>query len=193
MSRPEPSAPVSTPGFLSHLFSLLAFSLIAPIASPETVAQTMRERVSVGAVTVTLTARDGSGRPVRDLRASDLAVFVDGKPVAVDTFVLEPRAATASASGAAVPPAPPPPAGAAATCRAHRRRRNGLLRPPRRVPATRESPARPRPDSALGHDRSFERPQSGRSVPLDSGFQELHRRAGRADRSSPRAPDCQSA
>ena len=61
----------------------------------------MRERVAVEAVTVTVTARDSSGRPVRDLRAADLALSVDGKPVAIDTFVAEPRPA------ARKPAAPP--------------------------------------------------------------------------------------
>jgi VWFA-related protein len=81
-----------------------AFALVALLAPLVTLGQVVRERVSVEAVTVTVTARDGAGRPVRDLRAADLSLSVDGKPVAIDTFLAEPRAA---AHEAVVPPAPP--------------------------------------------------------------------------------------
>ena len=56
-----------------------AFALVALLAPFVTQAQVVRERVSVEAVTVTVTARDGAGRPVRDLRAADLSLTVDGK------------------------------------------------------------------------------------------------------------------
>lgn len=95
-SLPRPF-PVRVP-----LFSALAlFALLAPFAAP---AQVVRERVAVEAVTVTVTARDSAGRPVRDLRATDLALSVDRKPVAIDTFLAEPWAA--AASDVAAPPAP---------------------------------------------------------------------------------------
>ena len=81
-----------------------AFALVALLAPFVTQAQVVRERVSVEAVTVTVTARDGAGRPVRDLRAADLSLTVDGKPVAIDTFLAEPRAA---AREAVLPPTLP--------------------------------------------------------------------------------------
>ena len=66
-------------------------------------AQTVRERISVDVVTVWAAARDASGRPVRDLAAADLSLFVDGKPVAIDTLANSPeRAAPASRPGASV-------------------------------------------------------------------------------------------
>ncbi len=49
-------------------------------------AQTVREKVSVEAITVRLTARNAAGKRVDDLHAADLALTVDGKPVAIDTF-----------------------------------------------------------------------------------------------------------
>jgi VWFA-related protein len=49
-------------------------------------AQVVREKVSVEVVTIRLTARDASGASVDDLSAVDLALLVDGQPVAIDTL-----------------------------------------------------------------------------------------------------------
>ena len=95
--------PVSLP-----LSSVVFASFLVPaLFSSGALAQTVRERVSVEAVTVTVRARNGSGRPVPDLRATDLSLFVDGKPVAIDTFIAEPQAAAVPAAPASVP-APQP-------------------------------------------------------------------------------------
>ena len=59
-------------------------------------AQTVREKVAVEVITIRLTARDASGKRVEDLTPSDLILTVDGKPVAIETFVRP------SAPGAAV-------------------------------------------------------------------------------------------
>jgi hypothetical protein len=68
-------------------------------------AQTVREQVAVEVITVRLTARDFFGRRLEDLKASDLALTVDGKAVAIETFSgPEPppaTRATAAAPGAA--------------------------------------------------------------------------------------------
>jgi VWFA-related protein len=110
--RPEPSAPVFSPHPWSHLLPerrsllLIAFPLVGLLAPFDAIAQTVHERVSVEVITVTVAARDAAGRPVRDLRAADLALSVDGRPVAIDTFLAEPRAASA-VSEAAPPPALP--------------------------------------------------------------------------------------
>jgi len=109
--RSEPSDPVPFPHPSSHLSparcSLLwiAFPLAGLLAPYDAIAQTVRERVSVEVITVTVAARDAAGRPVQDLRAADLALSVDGKPVAIDTFLVESRAPTAPA-GVATPPTP---------------------------------------------------------------------------------------
>ncbi len=87
--------------------ALALVALLAPFAAG---AQVVRERVSVDVVTVTVTARDGAGRPIRDLRASDLRLLLDGKPAAIDTLSPETRAPLASAPGTAAP-APTPAAG----------------------------------------------------------------------------------
>jgi VWFA-related protein len=89
---------------LWHRFPVLALPLAAMLAPPGATAQIVRERVSVEVVTVTLTARDGAGRPIRDLRAGDLKLRVDGKPVAVDTLALETGPSAGAESGAGLPP-----------------------------------------------------------------------------------------
>jgi VWFA-related protein len=88
-----------------HSGALALVALLAPFAMP---AQTVREQVSVEVITVTVAARDAAGRPVRDLRAADLALSVDGKPVAIDTFLAETRAAAAASDAAAPVPMPAP-------------------------------------------------------------------------------------
>jgi VWFA-related protein len=104
--RPEASviARVSRTFKPWHSVPVLALPLAALLAPPGAAAQIVRERVSVDVVTVTLTARDGTGRPIRDLRASDLTLLVDGKPVAVDTLALETGLPAVPESGARVPP-----------------------------------------------------------------------------------------
>ena len=74
----------------------------AAAASPSWVAaQTVRERVAVEVITIRLTARDASGKRVEDLSPSDLVLTVDGKPVAIETFVRPsaPGASVAAAEG----------------------------------------------------------------------------------------------
>jgi VWFA-related protein len=57
------------------------------------VAQPVRERVSVGVVTISLTAQTSSGKPVRDLAPEDLSLRVDGQPVRIDSLTGSGRAA----------------------------------------------------------------------------------------------------
>jgi VWFA-related protein len=61
---------------------LLAMGLQPPCAA----AQPVRERVSVGVVTISLTAQTSSGKPVRDLALEDLSLRVDGQPVRIDSL-----------------------------------------------------------------------------------------------------------
>jgi VWFA-related protein len=82
---------------------------LAGLLTAAAAAQIVREHVSVEVVTLTVTARDGAGRPIRDLRSSDLRLLVDGKPVAIDTLALEtglPAAAAAATGVPALTPAP---------------------------------------------------------------------------------------
>jgi VWFA-related protein len=107
--RHRPGA--SFPGPLPIRFAALALvALLGPFPAP---AQTVRERVSVEVITLTIAARDAGSRPVPDLRAADLALTVDGKPVAIDTFLAESRAGGA-APDAAAPDKPTAPAEAPA-------------------------------------------------------------------------------
>ncbi len=101
--RPGVSLPRSLAVRVPSLGAFALVALLAPFAAP---AQVVREKVSVEAVTVTVTARDGAGRPVRDLRAADLALSVDGKPVAIDTFVADPRTAARPAAAPSALAAP---------------------------------------------------------------------------------------
>ena len=57
-------------------------------------AQPVRERVSVGVVTISLTAQTSSGKPVRDLAPEDLSLRVDGQPVQIDSLTGSGRAAS---------------------------------------------------------------------------------------------------
>ena len=70
-------------------------------------AQTVREKVAVEVITIRLTARDASGKRVEDLAPSDLTLTVDGKPVAIETFVRPTRVVAAPRSVDA-PAAPEP-------------------------------------------------------------------------------------
>ncbi|HTR04534.1 MAG TPA: VWA domain-containing protein [Thermoanaerobaculia bacterium] len=63
---------------------------LAAVAGRTTVpAQTVREQVEVHVVTVRVTARDRSGKPVEDLKAEELALTVDGTAAALDTWTLQ--------------------------------------------------------------------------------------------------------
>jgi VWFA-related protein len=64
-------------------------------------AQDVRERVTVDAVQIRVTASDSSGNPVRDLSAADLTLEVDGQPVPIDSIALEGAAVAASPEGPA--------------------------------------------------------------------------------------------
>jgi VWFA-related protein len=102
-------ARVSRPFKLWHPVPVLALPLAAFLAPPGASAQIVREHVSVEVVTLTVTARDSAGRPIRDLRTGDLKLRVDGKPVAIDTLALEagrPAAAAAATGAPALTPAP---------------------------------------------------------------------------------------
>jgi len=70
-------------------------------------AQTVRENVAVEVVTVRLTARTTfGGKRVEDLAASDLALKVDGRPVAIETFsTVESRSEVGTAAPAERMPA----------------------------------------------------------------------------------------
>jgi VWFA-related protein len=100
--------------FVSGLpLALLALGVAFPAP-----AQTVRERVSVDAVSITVEAHDRSGRAVRDLSQSDVALTVDGNAVPIDSFSSEgglvvaasaaPRPARAANETNAVPPTSPP-------------------------------------------------------------------------------------
>jgi VWFA-related protein len=81
-------------------------------------AQTVREKVSVELISVRVTARDLLGHPVDNLKASDLRLTVDGKPVPIDTLsgplnlvvdepnTGKPTAGALTSSQAATAPAP---------------------------------------------------------------------------------------
>ena len=103
--RPEASVmALSRPFKPWHPFSVVPLSLVAMLAPPGAAAQIVRERVSVEVVSVTLTARDGAGRPIRDLRAADLKLRVDGKPVAIDSLGLETGPTAGPVSDTGLPP-----------------------------------------------------------------------------------------
>ena len=65
------------------VFGTAAVMCLHPICA---VAQPVRERVSVGVVTISLTAQTSSGKPVRDLALEDLSLRVDGQPVRIDSL-----------------------------------------------------------------------------------------------------------
>jgi hypothetical protein len=67
-------------------FSACVVMTAAAASSSLVLAQTVRENVSVEVITVRLTARDSAGRRVDNLTLGDLALTVDGKPVAIETF-----------------------------------------------------------------------------------------------------------
>jgi VWFA-related protein len=80
-------------------------------------AQGFRERVRVGLVTVRLDVRGHDGRPLQDLKASELKLRVDGKEIPIEGLDRVDAAASAaapksaqSASAPAGPQAAPPPA-----------------------------------------------------------------------------------
>ena len=64
---------------------LLVLAFAMPGASP-LMAQTVRERVSVDLISVRVTVRDALGHRVDNLKASDLQLIVDGKPVPIDNL-----------------------------------------------------------------------------------------------------------
>ncbi len=88
-----------------NLRSIGCSTLVLAAACGVASAQTVREKVAVDVVTVRVTARDSAGKRIEDLKASDLILTVDGKPVSIETF---------SGPGAALPaiapvaPAPVP-------------------------------------------------------------------------------------
>lgn len=75
-------------------------------------ARGFRERVDVDLVRVLILATDAAGRPVRDLRAADFQLKVDGRPVSAEGFEAPRPSEPAGASGATGPeaglPALPP-------------------------------------------------------------------------------------
>lgn len=109
--RPETSviARASRTFKLWHPVPVLALPLAALLAPPAATGQIVREHVSVDVVTLTVTARDGAGRSIRDLRASDLRLSVDGKLVAIDTLALEMGPPAGAASATRVPALTPAP------------------------------------------------------------------------------------
>ncbi len=68
--RQRPEAAIR-PLLLVRVLRPAAFAVVALLAPFVTLAQVVRERVAVEAITVTVTARNGAGRPVRDLSAAD--------------------------------------------------------------------------------------------------------------------------
>jgi VWFA-related protein len=66
--------------------AVLVGFLASSLGAPRLVAQVVREKVAVEVLTVRLAARDRSGKPVEDLAMTDLALSVDGRPVAIETF-----------------------------------------------------------------------------------------------------------
>ncbi len=66
----------------------LLLGLASATGPARSFAQSVREKVDVQFVTVGVTARDRSGRAVRDLKPEDFALSVDGKAVPIDTAVL---------------------------------------------------------------------------------------------------------
>ncbi|HKD19669.1 MAG TPA: VWA domain-containing protein [Thermoanaerobaculia bacterium] len=78
--------------------TILVFLVSAIGVTSTLFAQTVREKVAVEVITVRLTARDAAGKRIEDLKASDLALTVDGKPVRIETFAgPEPIAGTGPA------------------------------------------------------------------------------------------------
>src|SRR5262249_51328700 len=66
--------------------SRAALAVCLAVVQTRLIAQSFRERVDVELVRVDLLATDGKGNPVQGLRAEDLQVKVDGKPVKLDGF-----------------------------------------------------------------------------------------------------------
>jgi VWFA-related protein len=60
--------------------------------------------VDVGEVTLGVRVVDGSGRPIRDLRADELVLVVDGVPTPITSFSPPSAGSTPEAAGAAAPP-----------------------------------------------------------------------------------------
>jgi VWFA-related protein len=104
----------------TRLVAACAAAFVAAVLA----AQGFRERVDVELVRVELLARDGRGRFLPDLRASEIRITVDGRPVAIESFEApallpqipsapprrEPAPSAASAAAVAAPaPAPPAP------------------------------------------------------------------------------------
>ncbi|HKD19668.1 MAG TPA: hypothetical protein VKG23_17575 [Thermoanaerobaculia bacterium] len=69
----------------SALLALAGSTLLGP--SPLT-AQNVRESVRVDVVTVRLSVRDSSGKPILDLKPSDLELAIDGRAQAIDALTL---------------------------------------------------------------------------------------------------------
>jgi VWFA-related protein len=82
-------------------FSLGAFLALA-VPTPYTIAQPIREHISVDVVTISLVARTSLGKSVQDLTPGELSLRVDGQAVRIDS--LSAVAGTAARQGAPVQP-----------------------------------------------------------------------------------------
>jgi VWFA-related protein len=87
---------------------------VATLAAPQEPAPAPVFPARAERVLLDLVVRDGSGRPVSDLRADEVQVLEDGKPCAIESFRLV-RAEGPKETGAHRAPAPAPEAPAAAT------------------------------------------------------------------------------
>ncbi len=67
-------------------FSLAALLFLTAIAAPAQTSDVVTDTVSVNYVMIPFTALGPKGRPIADLREKDVALFVDGTPVARDLF-----------------------------------------------------------------------------------------------------------
>jgi VWFA-related protein len=85
--------------------------LLLALPSASALAQPVRERVHVGVIRISVTARTPAGKPVSGLALTDLTLKVDGRPVPIDsltppgadTSVAAPEPAADSGPGAARP------------------------------------------------------------------------------------------
>src|SRR5436853_2914627 len=82
-SVPLPRKSANTPrelfAFMKRVLSALAAALIAGTAAAQTAdpQQRMSETVSVGYVMIPFTASDPNGRPITDLRSSEVSLRID--------------------------------------------------------------------------------------------------------------------
>jgi hypothetical protein len=68
--------------------AVLLVALALVFGAVDASAQTVREKVDVQVLTLRVSARNGSGKPVEDLKMQDFSLVVDGKRAPIETFLL---------------------------------------------------------------------------------------------------------